>query len=363
MLFDADAHFMPKDAYDAMEGDFRHMRPLIRTDGCGSTIRFLGDNHPRVAYSFPVEASCDVDRRLKDVERLGINCQLLFPAHSGIYNNIADPGAARALVQNHNDGMAEVEKRSDGRLLSTFCLTMQHPDIAIEELQRCVNQHGMRCAVICPNVDGAPIDDLPLWDFYAEAERLGVVLAFHADADSKLVGHERFHRWRLFNCLGFPFDYMHAIVCMIYSGLLDRFPNLKLLFAEAGVSFLPFLEDRLEDTTETFKSPLAHNQFNIRGKPANKKDTGEYFHKFYHAVGLDESLLEMVINKYGVDKFLIGTDFPHPDAHMNVTQTVKKLSSISNEALEAITWTNAVKLFNLDERHGQEKVKQSVAAE
>jgi aminocarboxymuconate-semialdehyde decarboxylase len=363
MLFDADAHFAPKDAYDRMDGEFRDMRPRIIADGVGATMRFLGRNHPRVAHSFPVEQTCSFERRMTDLDRLGIDCQLLFPSHSGIYNEIADRGAARALVQNHNDGMAEVEHRSKGRLISTFCLTMQHPDLAVEELQRCVNVHKMRCAVISPNVDGSNIDDLPLWDFFAEAERLGVVLAFHGDADSKLVGWERFDRWRLFNCLGFPFDYMHGIVCMIYSGLLDRFPKLKLLFAEAGVSFLPFLEDRLNDTTETFHSPLAFDNFDIRRRPANKRPPTEYFSMFHHAVGLDESLLELVIGKYGTDKFLVGTDYPHPDAHMNVAKTVETLTSISPEAYEAMTWKNAERLFGLTDRNKRKETATKVAAE
>ena len=351
ILFDSDAHFLPKDAYDAMEGEYRHMRPRILADGAGATMRFLGANHPRVAHSIPVEQTCDVDRRLRDLDEMGVDCQVLFPNHSGVYNEIADVGAARALVQNHNDGMADAEHRSGGRLLSTFCVPMQHPDEAIAELQRCVNQHGLRCVVICPNVDGGPIDALPLWDLFAEAERLGVVVAFHGDADTKLVGHENFDRWRLRNCLGFPFDYMHAIVCLIYSGMLDRFPNMKLLFAEAGVSFLPFLEDRLNDTTDTFNSPLAFHNFSIRGRPMNKRPPTEYFEMFNHAVGLDESLLEMVIAKYGIDKFLLGTDYPHPDSHMNVAETAKKLSSISDGAYEAMTWNNAERLFGLEEKH------------
>jgi aminocarboxymuconate-semialdehyde decarboxylase len=363
MLFDSDAHYAPKDAYDAMKGEFAHMRPRIMGDGVGTTMRFLGRNHPRVAHSFPVDLTCDFDLRLRALDKLGIDCQLLFPNHSGIYQEIADPGAARALVQNHNDGMASAEKRSDGRLISTFCLTLQHPDLAIEELQRCVKVHGMRVAVVSPNVDGGPIDDLPLWDFWAEAEHLGVVLAFHGDADSKLVGYERFDRWRLFNCLGFPFDYMHAIVQLIYSGILDRFPKLKLLFAEAGVSFLPFLEDRLHDTTETFGSPLAHDNFDIRRRPANKRDPLEYFDMFHHAVGLDESLLEHVVGKYGPEKFLIGTDYPHPDAHMNVAKTVETLSSISKEAYELMTWKNAERLFGLEDKHKRRAAGRKAAAE
>jgi len=347
MLFDADAHYAPKDAYDNMKGAYRHMRPRIQADGVGYTMRFLGRNHPRVAHSFPLDQTCNFERRMQDLDRLGIDCQLLFPSHSGIYQEIADAGAARDLVQSHNDGMAEVQKKSNGRLISTFCLTLQHPDVALEELQRCVNKLGMRVAVVCPNVDGGALDDLPLWDFWAEAERLGVVLALHGDSDSKLVGHERFNRWRLFNCLGFPFDYMHGIACMIYSGMLDRFPNLKIMLAEAGVSFLPFLEDRLNDTTETFHSPLAYDNFDIRRKPANKRPPTEYFQMFHHAVGLDESLLDFVIAKYGAEKFLIGTDYPHPDAHMNVAHSVEKLGSMSKEAFEAITWKNAERLFGV----------------
>ena len=358
MLFDADSHFLPKDAYDAMAGEHRHLRPRIIADGAGATMRFLGRNHPRVAHSIPVEQTCSVERRLADVDRLGIDCQLLFPNHSGIYNEIADAGAARALVQNHNDGMADAERRSNGRLIATFCLPMQHPDEAIAELRRCVGVHGLRCAVICPNVDGGGIDALPLWDLYAEAERLGVVIAFHGDADTRQIGYERFDRWRLHNCLGFPFDYMHAMVCLIFSGLLDRFPGLKLLFAEAGVSFLPFLEDRLRDTVETFESPLAYHNFDIRGRPMNKRSPETYFEMFHHAVGLDESLLELVIGKYGVDKFLVGTDYPHPDAHMNVAQTVRTLSTISLEACETISWKNAERLFSLEDVH-----KGSLAAE
>ena len=90
----------------------------------------------------------------------------------------------------------------------------------------------------------------------------------------------------------------------------------------------------------------------------NKRPPPEYFDMFHHAVGLDESLLELVIEKYGIDKFLIGTDYPHPDAHMNAAETVQTLSSISLEASEAISWNNAERLFGLEEIH-----KRSIAAE
>ncbi len=363
MIFDVDAHFMPKFAYSRMTGEFKHLRPRIVTDGVGTAMHFNGRKHPRVAHSFPETETCDFDRRMHDIDRLGIDWQLLFPSHSGLYQEIGDPKAAAALCQNHNDGMAEVERRSQGRLIGTAMMPLQFPDEAIAELERVVTQHGMRAVVICPNVDGRNIDDLPLWDFYAEAERLGVRICFHGDADSKLLGWERMERWRLYVCLGFPFDYMMAITTLIYSGLLDRFPKLQFLFAEGGVGYLPFLEDRLMDTVETFKAPRAFNNFAIRSRPANKRPPKEYFDRFHHVIGLDEELMGVVIERYGADKFMIGTDYPHPDAHMHVAKHVQELASVPKETLEAITWKNAARFFGVDALARQTAQPKASAAE
>ena len=79
------------------------MRPRIIADGAGATMRFLERNHPRVAHSIPIEQTCSVERRLVDVDRLGIDCQLLFPNHSGVYTEITDAG----LV--HLKGLTKLE--------------------------------------------------------------------------------------------------------------------------------------------------------------------------------------------------------------------------------------------------------------
>lgn len=363
MIFDVDAHFSPKFAYDRMTGPHRPMRPRHIEDGAGMTMYFNGRNHPGVSHSFPEAQTCDFDLRMKEIDRFGINWQLLFPSHSGLFQEVTDAGAAADLCQAHNDGMAEVEKKSGGRLLSAAVMPLQFPDVAIAELQRVVNKLGMRAVVICPNVDGRNIDDIRLWDFYAEAERLGVRLCFHGDADSKLLGWDRMERWRLHVCLGFPFDYMMAITTLIYSGLLDRFAKLPILFAEGGVSYLPFLEDRLMDTVDTFRSALARDNFMIRGRPMNKRPPKEYFGRFRHVIGLEESLMSFVIDRYGADKFMIGTDHPHPDAHINVAKHLEELSSVPKDVLEMITWRNAAKFFGVEAPAAQQPGPSSAAAE
>jgi aminocarboxymuconate-semialdehyde decarboxylase len=349
MLFDADGHYAPKFAYDRMEGPYRHLRPRIVTDSHGSTLFYNERFHPSVAHSFNEQQTCDIKRRLADLDKLGIEMQVLFPNHSGLYYDVEDPKAAAALCQNHNDGVAEAEKL--GRFIAPAMVPLQHPDEAIAELQRVVKVHGLRCLVVNPNVNGDTVDRIDLWDFYAEAEHLGVSLLFHGDADSRLVGYERFqNKYRLPTCLGFPFDYMVAITCLIYSGILDRFPNLKVMFAEGGVSYLPFLEDRLGDTLETYKAPWARDNFAIRGRPNCKREPREYLNRIHHVIGLDESLLEFVIDRYGSDLFMIGTDYPHPDAHTNAAKHVEELSNMSKDVLEKITWKNAARFFGLSDK-------------
>lgn len=360
MLFDADGHYSPKFAYDRMMGEYAHLRPRIVTDACGTTLLFGSTNHPKVAHSFNEAQTCDIDRRLEDLDRLGIDMQVLFPNHSGLYYGLEDVKAAAALCRNHNDGIAEQEKL--GRFIAPAMVPFQDCDESIAELHRVVKQHGLRSLVISPNIDGQNIDRLDMWDFYAEVERLGVSILFHGDADSRLLGYERMDKYRLLTCLGFPFDYMVAIACLIYSGILDRFPNLKMLFAEGGVSFLPFLEDRLEDTMETFNAPWARDNFAIRSRPNNTRPPKEYFERFHHVIGLDESLLELVLERYGIDKFMVGTDYPHPDAHINAAKAVEELSSISREAHEAITWGNAQRFFDLPDSIETGKPLEPVAA-
>lgn len=116
-----------------------------------------------------------------------------------------------------------------------------------------MNELGLRAVELCPNINGKNVDELELWEFYAEAERLGVSLIFHGDATSKVPGHERMGKYWYPACLGFTFDYAMAITCLVFSGILDAFPNLKICFAEGGISYLPFLADRLEGTADAFE--------------------------------------------------------------------------------------------------------------
>jgi aminocarboxymuconate-semialdehyde decarboxylase len=344
MIFDADSHFLPKFAYDRMTGEYAHLRPRLITDGVGTTLYFQGEVHPNVSDAFD-ERTWSVERRLEEMDHLGIDRQVLFPNHTGLYDSL-EPRAAAALCRNYNDGMAEVEQKYS-RFLGTALLPMQDVDEAIRELHRVVEELGMRAVAICPNTDGRNLDRLDLWDFYAEVERLGVALLVHGDTSSKLLGWERMRKHRLLNCFGFPFDYMVVIACLIFSGVLDRYPRLRICFAEGGISYLPFLADRLQETSDTFKSPAAWNNFSSRNRPANKRSPLEYLPRLHHVISPDEALLSHVIEAFGDDNLMVGSDYPHPDSHTDAFETVRRLPSISGETKEKILWSNAAQFFGV----------------
>ena len=98
MLFDADGHYIPKAAHDRMEGAYAHLRPKVITDAAGATLYFDGTFHPTVAHSFNEAQTCDIDRRIADLDKLGIDMQVLFPNHSGLFYTVDDPKAGGGPV-------------------------------------------------------------------------------------------------------------------------------------------------------------------------------------------------------------------------------------------------------------------------
>ena len=142
-----------------------------------------------------------------------------------------------------------------------------------------------------------------LWPFYDTVEKLGVPLSVHGVDSGPLLGVERFSRYNLDVCLGFPFEVFTAISVLIFSGLLDRFPTLKFGFFEVGIGWIPWLLDRLEMAYDA--RPAAREKATRRPK--------DCFDNFYFSLGSEDSTLADVVKRIGSSRLMIGSDFPHPD--------------------------------------------------
>ena len=128
-------------------------------------------------------------------------------------------------------------------------------------------------------------------------------LSVHGVDSGPLIGVERFSRYNLDVCLGFPFEVFTAISALIFSGVLDRFPALKFGFFEVGIGWIPWLLDRLEMAYDA--RPAAREK--ARRRPS------DCFNNFYFSFGSANSTLVDVVRRIGSSRLMIGSDYPHPD--------------------------------------------------
>ena len=142
--------------------------------------------------------------------------------------------------------ISRILKAYPNKFIGIAAVPLQDISKAIVETEFAVKELGLHSIIIYQNINGKDLDSEFLWRFMTPSKKLGVPLSVHGVDSGPLLGVERFSRYNLDVCLGFPFEVFTAISALIFSGLLDRFPTLKFGFFEVGIGWIPWLLDRLE---------------------------------------------------------------------------------------------------------------------
>jgi predicted TIM-barrel fold metal-dependent hydrolase len=142
-----------------------------------------------------------------------------------------------------------------------------------------------------------------------------------------------------------PFEHMIAIARIIYSGMLDRFPNLKFILEEGNVGYALYLFDRLEEGWE-FGEMIQGPQAHLNGP---KKHPLDYLEHFHWAVESEDSLIREAIRRWGADRILFSSDYPHSDTPWpeSVAGMKKALEGCSADDEAKVMWQNASRLLHL----------------
>ncbi len=296
-------------------------------DASGQLItQYAGD------YNIVVGPHIDLEDRLPDMKKFGIDLQVLTLTTPGVERETIERGVRLARITNDQYGDIVEKYRENFTALAT--LPMQDPQLSVEELERAVKDRGLRGAMIFSNVDGKPLDSEEFVPIYEKAAKLDVPLFIHptSPANSKFMDE-----YRLVPILGFGVDTSLAILRLVFSGILERIPNLKLVATHTGGVF-PYLRGRIEIGYKAYPE--------CKVKLKNPPST--YLKKIWlDTVCYDEDVLMSSYAYVGEDKMVLGTDYPHQITDIEyAVQRIRRLK-IQESSKQKILGDNALKLLKL----------------
>ena len=274
-----------------------------------------------------------INERLLDMDRLGVDVQAISPS-PGQYYYFAPPEIGRQAAQLVNDRMAQAVAEQPDRLVGMGTVPLQNTDMAIAEMRRCVSDLGLRGIEIGSNVAGRELADDDLRPFFAAAEELGVLVFLHPLG---FTHGERLKEYYLDNIIGNPLESSIALSHLIFAGVLDAYPRLKLCVAHGG-GFLPGYWGRMDHAWRV----RPECQIHARRPPS------DYLRQIWlDTLVFDRKQLDALIDSHGADRLCMGTDYPFDMAEPD---PVGFHSHLAPDVRAKILGLNAAELLGLEVR-------------
>ena len=280
------------------------------------------------------EPMTTIDRRLFDLDKMGIDIQVVTPAPGQNYYSIP-PGIAEQAHRLANQGVAEFCARKPDRFVGLGVVTLQEPEVAVRELDAIMGELKLKGVEILTNVDGQELSNPKFRPFFARAEQLGAFILMHPNGFTQ---GERLTQYYLNNVLGNPLETTLALHHLIFSGTLARFPELKLMAVHGG-GYLPSYSGRIDHAWGARQDCHA-------GLPLPPTT---YLRQVYlDTVVFSYHQLAYLIDLFGPDRILMGTDYPFDMAEYNPIGHVAGIHGMDEGTLSQIAGGNAARVLGLD---------------
>jgi predicted TIM-barrel fold metal-dependent hydrolase len=401
-VVDCDAHFTePEDLWSSrVPASMQDLMPQqVEIDGRtgwflngemwastgGNTIRrdrqkVLG-SHVVQPFSEIDPAAWSVPERLSLLDALAIDTQIIYPNGIGFASNhvfaIKDPEQRAMVLRVYNDFLADIQVESHERLLPQALLPIWDMDFTIQEMTRLLDR-GIRGFTLSDKPELLGLPELiqpyfaPMWDLFNQS---GAVPNFHIGAGARAEemnamraasfvedshrGSERIDPpavadpyWRTYSrqrrlavqATQISMSNIRIIANLCASNLFDRYPNLKVVSAESGIGWIPFLLESLE-------FQLAEMVTDLDPSERQERTPTEYFRDHIYAMFWFETFApEHMIDQIGVHNVLIETDIPHPTCLYPTTREhlEKVLSNLTPYARRRVLQDNAVELYRVN---------------
>lgn len=259
------------------------------------------------------------DLRKKEMDETEVTVQVLSTVPV-LFNYWAKPADALETSRFFNDHIAGVVDRDPERFIGIGTVPLQDTDLSIREMERCMRELKMPGLEIGSNVNGKNLSDTSLMPFYEAAEQMGCCLFVHP---WDMMGQDQMSKYWLPWLVGMPAETSRAICSMIFGGVLEKFPRLRVAFAHGGGSF-PFTLGRIQHGFDVRPDLVAVD---------NKISPKDYIGKFWvDSLVHDKRAMDFLIEAMGEDAICLGSDYPfplgehHPGALIEKMKLGKKLT-------------------------------------
>lgn len=274
------------------------------------------------------------EARIKDMDATGVTVQVVSTVPV-MFSYWAKPEDSLDLCRILNDDLAEIVKKYPKRFVGLGTLPMQAPELAVQELTRCVKELGFPGVEIGSHINNWNLDAPELDPVFAAAEELGCAIFVHP-WDMELGG--RMAKYWLPWLVGMPAETAQAICCMIFGGVLERYPRLKVCFAHGGGAF-PFTIGRIE------------HGFNVRPdlcaveNPINPR---KYIGQIYtDSLVHDEKALKLLVDTIGQENVILGSDYPFPLGEHHPGKLIEDVYKDDLELRDKLLGGNALRFLGL----------------
>lgn len=276
----------------------------------------------------------DPQERLKDMDRMGIAIQAISPGPNQFYYwTDGELGARLARMQ--NDRVAEIVRSRPDRFVGMGTLPLQDIEKAVLELDRVVKELGFRAVEISSNVAGMDFDAPRFEPFWAKVQEFDVLVFVHPVG---FTDAERLKDYYLNNVIGQPLEEAVFVSRLIFSGVLERYPNLKIVVGHGG-GYLPFYPGRMDHAYKV----RPENKQHISRPPST------YLKKLYFdSIVYQEESLQNLVRFAGSDHVLLGTDYPFDMGETDPVGFINALKSVSQTEREQMLGGNAARLLKIN---------------
>lgn len=329
MIYDVHAHCIPPAFREWIERSGQSVGASIVQAERGPCARF---GNTTTAPMNPLLS--DLERRIAEMDRMGVDVQLM----AGWIDLTAydlDPADGVEYSRVHNDLLAAEAASHPGRLIPMVTAPLQAPEAAAEELRRGMSELGAAGVQIATTVGDQWLDQAPLDPFWQAAEELGALVILHPmrPLDGVDLG-----RYFLDNMVGRPAETTIALAGLIFSGVFERYPDLRLCAVHGG-GFVPFQIGRLEQGYVA-KPGIAGRHLSVSPR--------ESFGRVYvDTVVHDPAVVRFLIETQGADRVLLGTDYPF---EMGESDPRRLLAELPDDVRSTIETHNPERLLG---RNGQ----------